>query len=501
MSDMYYNLQQPIWLTYNLNLPKSSSHRSFYTKPFFFIRLCGILWMFVRSFSRSNLFWQFFLVLFMVVLHPFSSYALTSKTTNIIQGSAPYLIFDEGQIRAINIDGLLGITLSNGTQYSPSNNPSSITPIVLPIEGQSFADIRMLVPIDVDSVALSALIGSTYNYGENNDGDGDITATGSLNLSIVDKNNQPVSRSAVPDICNAPYQVKLASTKGTLTTRYGVPGSRSFSASNVTYYINPKAVPKVCFARPNLNYGSGLYAGPTEIWNNAKGFLPQSSYGLNFPTTGANGLYFDLDIGGGGPLTWAPVSHGGITATMTNSPITTGVRVTLTGPVATPSQWSSSNPSRISKPTLPQTFELIGRDSNDNPVVKYKFELKQWFVNRGTWSDTYPSTLSWCNSFGYRMVRVKDLTNATCRDINSFLGCQGSVGATPSSPNNLYQRRIGAGFLTEWGALHSYSEANFDSDWYWTSDSDGSIPFVVSANHGIVDSYYNNHGGLCASEL
>ncbi|MCX8582402.1 hypothetical protein, partial [Gilliamella sp. B3372] len=56
-------------------------------------------------------------------------------------------------------------------------------------------------------------------------------------------------------ICNAPYRIKLSSTDGTLSTRYGVPNRSTFSARSETYYVNPKAEPVVCFARPNLLYG------------------------------------------------------------------------------------------------------------------------------------------------------------------------------------------------------------------------------------------------------
>ncbi|MCX8676020.1 hypothetical protein J3U16_12045, partial [Gilliamella sp. B3023] len=182
-------------------------------------------------------------------------------------------------------------------------------------------------------------------------GDSGVTATGSLSLSIVDKNNQSVSRSTVPEICKAPYKVTLSSTNGTLSTRYGFPNRSDFSATNVTYYVNPKASSVVCFVRPNLKngkrgdwelYPSIDFAGPSSMWDPANGFIPQSTspslYGRNFPTTGLNGLYFDLLISGvSQPLSWSPVSWGGITATMSN-PTATSVRVTLTGPYATTSQ-------------------------------------------------------------------------------------------------------------------------------------------------------------------
>ncbi|MCX8593836.1 hypothetical protein [Gilliamella sp. B3367] len=439
----------------------------------------------------------------MVFFLPFSGHALTSQTTaNQIQGTPPYLTFDGGRTRAVDANGLLGITLSDGAHYTPSTNSSSATPISLPVEGQSFADISMFVPTDTNSVDLSTLIGPPNNYWGDDDGDADVTATGSLSLSIVDKRGQSVSRSTVPTICNAPYRIKLSSTNGTLSTRYGFPNRSTFSARSETYYVNPKAAPVVCFARPNLfpgkrgddtSHPSWDFAGPASMWDPANGFIPQSTepslYGRNFPTTGANGLYFDLDISGvSQPLYWSPVSQGGITVTMSNS-TATSVRVTLTGPYATESQHNSRNPGPISKPTLPQTFELVGRDNNGTPVVKYGFTLKQWFVNRGSKRDTYSNTLSWCNSLGYRMPRVRDLTNSNYNNL----------GTTPSSPGNYYQRRIGAGFFTEWGKMVDYSSVGFN-DVYWTSDPSGSRQFTVATYNG--DAYSSGSSypyyGLCS---
>ena len=434
----------------------------------------------------------------MAIFLSFSSNALTSQTTrNAIQGSAPYLTFDGGRTRVVNTNDLLGITLSNGSRYTPSNNTSSSSrPIELPTAGESFADIGMLVPTDTNSVALSSLIGPPYNYWGDDDGDSGVTATGSVSLSIVDKYGQSVSRSTVPEICNAPYRVTLSSTNGTLSTRYGFPNRSTFSARSETYYVNPKASPVVCFARPNLTYGTGDFAGPASMWDPAKGFLTQetdpSLYGRNFPTTGGNGLYFDLLISGvSQPLSWSPVSHGGITATMSN-PTATSVRVTLTGPYATPSQISSANPGPLSTISLPQTFELVGRDNNGNPVIKYGFTLKQWFVHRGAKRDNYSNILSWCDSIGYRLVKVKDLTNA------SLSSSVVIPGATPSSPGNHIMRHIGSGFFTEWGTMPQYSGAGFLDGYYLTSDQYNSgHQFSVRTIYGDARSS-NNDYGLCA---
>ena len=465
----------------------------------------------MRSSFRSNLFRQIFLGV--AILPSFSSHALTSKTSNVIHGNAPYLTFDGGRTRVVDTNGLLGITLSDGTQYTPLNNTSSTTPIVLPDEEQSFADIDMFVPTDTDSVALSSLIGPPNNYWGDDDGDNDVTVTGSLSLSIVDNNNQAVSRNSVLTICNSPYRVTLSSTNGTLSTRYGVPNSSDFSANVVTYFVNPKATSMVCFTRPNLKnakLGDDIlfpyhdYAGPSFMWDPANGFIPQSTdpsrYGSNFPTTGANGLYFDLDIKGvSQPLSWSSLSQGGITVTMSNS-TAASVRVTLTGPFATEFQHNSDNPGLISKPILPQTFELVGRDGQGNPVIKYGFTLKQWFVNRGTKWDDYSPALSWCNSIGYRMPLIKDLTNATCRGKHSGDWCEGFVGATPSSPGNYFQRRIGSGFFNEWGPLSDFGVGFTHDSWYWTSDVNGSsLRHVVQTFHGGVDRRTDSpHASLCS---
>ena len=189
-----------------------------------------------------------------------SSQALTAKTSNIIHGNAPYLTFDGGHTRVTDTYSLLWITLSDGTKFTPSMNDSSSSPIELPNSGESFADIGMLVPTDSNSIALNSLISAPNHYWGDDDGDGQgsdgIIVTGNLNLTITDKDNQPVSRTAVLDICKAPYKITLTSSDGTLSTGYGVPKSSYFNASNVTYHVNPKLIPKVCFAKPSIEHSS-----------------------------------------------------------------------------------------------------------------------------------------------------------------------------------------------------------------------------------------------------
>ena len=310
---MYCSLPPSICQTYNLNSLKLSLDSLLTYYHLFFQQTRQNFSKFVGLVFLSQ---QIVFALTVVVLLSISffNHALTVKTTNIIHGSAPYLTFDGGQTRVTNTEALLGISLSDGRKFTPATPNSNDNPIELPVAGQSFLDIGMLVPTNTDSIALSSLIGPPYNYWGDDDGDGQgingITVTGSLSLSIVDKNNQTVSRNTVLTICNAPYKLTLSNSEGTLKTRYGVPNESHFSASNISYYINPKAAPKICFVKPYSSTSWGIYAG--SDWYAGKGFLPQSfvssNYGLNFPTTGANNLSFDLDLGGVvQPLTWKEV--------------------------------------------------------------------------------------------------------------------------------------------------------------------------------------------------
>ncbi|MWN05489.1 hypothetical protein [Gilliamella sp. Pas-s95] len=430
---------------------------------------------------------------------------MSSSTSNVIEGSEPYLTFDGGRTKEFSAKTLLSITLPDGRIIKPTFNTSNaMNPIRLPYAGITLGDIGTLIPPSADSVSLNDLV-NTYHYWGDADGDGEdtngVTVTGSISVNFTDKDGNTVGRNDILDSCKAPYKITLSSTEGSLTTQYGVPNTSHFDSYSVSYYINPYDS-SICYIRPNLNNGLHDFRGPANIWNPGNGFLVQStsplSYGNNFPTTGADGLYFDLIVrgGDGNELTWSPVTLGGITATVTwvrpnksddwifNR--TRVARVTLTGPRATPGQVASDNPSTLEKPSLPQTFELVGKDSSGNVILKYGFMLKQWFVNRGYEFFDIETQTAWCNSLGYRMPHIKDLTNAKCGIHFNFRCVDGIDGATPSSSHNFYQRQIGAGFFTEWGQLISYSGPGFGRYENWTSDASGNQWFSVSPIDGKV---------------
>jgi hypothetical protein len=374
----------------------------------------------------------------------------------------------------------------------------------------SFNDIGMLVPPNTSTVSLSTLIGPPNNYWGDDDGDGNVTVTGDLTLTILDKDSHSVTRGETLTICKSPYTLKLQSTGGTLSTLYGVPNRSTFSGRTVTYQLESKKVPTICFARPVLAFGSNNdpslsgtdydFLGPSNIWNPDKGFLVQSTessgYHRNFPTTGANKLYFDLDIAGvnAADLTWTSATHSDITASVTRNG--NMARVTLTGP-------DRNNAAAMQKLTSPETFELIA-SKNGAEIFRYGFVLKQWFVGDGASVRlNYSSAQFFCSRINYPMPRVKDLTNATCRGQNASY-CQGSVGATPPSSGNNYMRHIGAGFFSEWGNMYQYTGAGFAHDIYWTSDAArGRRLFGVDANMGHISwrTPSTNDYAICASVL
>ncbi|MWN32470.1 MULTISPECIES: hypothetical protein [unclassified Gilliamella] len=479
--------------------------------------------------------------------------ALSAQTSNVIRGSAPYFTFDGGVTKLTDTDSLLSIKLPDGRVYTRSTNPSTPTnPIRLPNWRGTFNDIEMIVPpprsnsISRSSITMNDLVSQGYWGDDDGDGQGvgGVTASGSISVEFRNRNGYTVHSALGPNLCSAPYKVTLTSSDGTLSTQYGVPRSSSFSRATVDYYITPYEYTSICWARPNLLYGGATdidssdnyrHAGPFGMWNSSQGFYLQStspsSYDGNFPTTGADGLYFDLEIPtgiDGSQLSWTVNTSGSLSATVSWTRPRYGTftssdnrtieadkwitdkskyvtRVTLHGPRASSSQIGSSNPSPLTRPSLPQTFELVGRDRSGNDV-RYGFVLKQWFVNRGNRQDTPSNHTAWCNSLGYRMVRVRDLTNAVCSgwNMNNGYPCTGAVGATPSSGNNVYKRYIGAGLFTEWGHMRYYADADFGSyhyPTYWTSDATGSYQFSVYSSNGGVSSFNTSdrRWGLCTA--
>ncbi|WP_147405404.1 hypothetical protein [Orbus hercynius] len=426
-----------------------------------------------------------------------AGYAVT--TIADVQGTPPYLTFDGGMTKVTTTEGLLGITLSDGTVITASSdNSSSASPIILPNENDTFASITTMVPLsttnaDYPSVSLNELV-NTYSYWGDSDGDTNPTATGSLTVNWLDVNGTDITNTVktTPDTalggCDAPYigpyQLTVSSTDGSLSTQYGDPSTSYFTQSTKSYYLQPPVSgSKVCYIQPNLNYGTGVYAGSTTQWNPAKGFLVQdvNTPSRNFPTTGFNQAFFDILLNGvlGSSVTATKVSgSSNISLTLTPNPNGAGaniVRVTLNGP-------SFASPG--SSAFTATTFKLSAGSTD-----LYSFTLKQWFIARKNTDGNYSNSASYCASVAggnYRMMAVRDLTNAT-----------GEVGfENPNNPNENYQRQIGGGLFSEWGvtSFRYYTESDFNQTIFWTSDKYGSTSqYIVNSATGEVSTYDSNN--------
>ncbi|MCX8729054.1 hypothetical protein J3U66_01510 [Gilliamella sp. B2969] len=435
--------------------------------------------------------------------YSFTAQALSTKTVNIIQGSAPYIEFNGNEIN--DLTELLSIRVGNDVYVSDEQGNmkkknddgtlTDVTSIMFANVDDIFKNVSTLLPADNTLHAFNDLSIIPSSMHKDIDGDDNFTLTGNFKGEWKDKENVSLDNKIVklPDICKSPYTLTLTTTENpSISTLYGIPSTKIYGNGSAKYTIdiNPDTPAKVCFARP----GSYLQppdlaediSGPPNMWNKEYGFLIQStdsnSYNLNFPTTGGDKLYFDMIIiGSPNVLTWPDVTVGGITATMSNITPTT-VRVTLLGPSASKEQMlianAATNPTGpVDKPILPAKFELKGM-LNGEVVVKYGFEINKWFITKGRRESAVRYELgkpsSWCSTTGYHLPQIMELTNASSWDSSSDYEPYPPPVQTPS-PDNFYKRMIGGGFLTEWGDLvddytssgSAFAKKGFS--FYWTT--------------------------------
>ncbi|OCG39102.1 hypothetical protein A9G28_10155 [Gilliamella sp. Fer1-1] len=451
--------------------------------------------------------------------------ALSATTSNVIQGSAPYLSLDNGVTKIMSEDGLLSIKLPDGSLYiapgenselypnAKVDNSSYTNPIALPSEVKTFADIQTFVPLTDNthypSIELSNLIGEPHNYWGDADGDGNASATGKLKVKWLDADDKDITAEikANPNRllngCDVPYQLTMTATNGTLSTEYGLPQTSTFNEISHTYYLGNKAdIPTSCYALPNTRYDSQRAASDGPDWVVNAGFKIHSADKLteNFPTTGTNGIHFFLLLTGitpeqvvaaNGTTVHAESGHG-VTLSLSAAEVNwnysytwedqerwdarpinpkTGVKIKLNGPTR------DSRDKRFS----PSVFKIYA-DSNHTHLL-YSFKIERWYINNPPSSDeygqpvyenmTFEKATMFCQELasGYRITRANDLTNA------NFEGWDGGVMGTESYG---YQRRVSfkrggrwiGGLFSEWGRMASFfkGQGNYDDEEDWGSE-------------------------------
>ncbi|OCG13116.1 hypothetical protein A9G24_08185 [Gilliamella sp. App6-5] len=440
-------------------------------------------------------------ILFFMTCHIHDAGALSATTADVIHGHAPYLTFDGGATKS-DIKALFGIKLPDGREYVPEGGESNLypnakvvineyEPIELPSNANTFDSIQTLVPLSDSSIDLNDLIGGN-DYWSDDDGDGNVSITGRLELAWYDVNDEYITDTTSNfDPCSAPYQLELYLTNPQLSTQYGVPKTRSLPDVWQTYRFKVTNEARVCYAQP-----PDLYGMSGTNWSRGLGFQVKNidNPEQNFPTTGSNELSFRLMLGGITPKqvidangTTVSAVSGGQSVTLLLS-IETGLglddydeellKITLKGP----------NKDSSNKSFNPSLFKLYA-DGSHNKLL-YSFKIERWYIANPDDSNdgSYAEAQIFCNSLGndYRIPSVGDYTNA-----NNSSWQWGEPGQENESLRQLSYKSgnkwIG-GLFNEWGEFTYDNNRNdhWSDDQYWAFDGYTVSPYGdIASNNNI----------------
>ena len=475
-------------------------------------------------FKFSHLFQKKKLLLFNLSLLFFTNEATPISTTSSknIEGSAPYLIFDEQ--KSDDLSPLLTVKLPlapNGviTTITKKTVSSVQKPIIL-ASNTKFSNIETFVKLPSENnkypkIQLSDVLANSWG-----DKDGDVVKSISseefLTLSWSDNEGHSLTEKIKknPNMelepCDAPFKLTLSADQFTLSTEYGVPRDSNYQSVAHDYYFSPQ-VPlavKFCYAQPNLNNQDDV---DTDSWIKNKGFVTydKNNPENNFPTTGSNNLFFDLKLAGltvddiirinGTNVT--PISGNGISLALSKKD--GKLRVTLKGPTYTSTNTSFE----------PATFKLYA-DSAKNTAF-YSFKIQRWYIGFENASNGYAETLTRCQKLKYAIPDIRDFTNSNRLTSVGWNGGIPGVGE-PYRRKISYKQNDGkwmGGLFSEWGTVYnSYYE---NSDWPKDTKNEFKVPyfwtkqlrstndyFVVESKTGFVgnrQSSEQNYNTACVS--
>lgn len=413
--------------------------------------------------------------------------ALSNQTAKFINGTAPYLTFDNGQTKSTDTKALSWISyMENGQEVKynqpPKDSNNNPLPIAIPNSIATFADIQTIVPVSssmdsdkVQSIDFSAILQAPYNYGRDDDGDLVNAGTGKISMRITNSLGQNVARTDAVDKCLAPYYINLHIENSSIKTQYGVPDSTTFSDLNDNYFLHVGSSSLfTCFVQPKTLSQTNGVSGQWD--SDKKVFLVQNINDpeSNFPATGANDLNFNLIVAG--LNNYRQLSY---TKEPSNSNIDLEFSESKEVPVVTLKGPTSNSPS--SKMSFePTQFTIYADPGKTMPI--YRFKLRRWFIpqtnSNGSYilENKYDNAVSYCASLpNYRLTSLPDLTNGNAYGWN---------GGYPGNDQKKY-RQINGGLLSEWGALDN--PFGYGNSWtifaFWTN-----TPSTVQNQHYIVSS-------------
>lgn len=461
-----------------------------------------------------------------------SAIALSATTNKVIHGSAPYLTFDGGITKHESLVEFLGITLSNNKSYIPQGTSkvlypsgvidisSEINPIELPNKADTFESVQTIVPVaSYPRIDLTDLVGEPFNYLKDDDGDKPISVTGSITIKWQNRKGEDITdevkaySNKLLNICDAPYKITLSATNGNVSTQYGIPYKSHLFGASHSFYIKPKIDnPIVCFVQPNLYKQADDELATDWVKNRGFKVQPFTRPTNNFPTTGANKLFFYLLLGGITPEQVIAVNGKTVRGT--------GTGVILKLSAATTQNWDGRypnidkalkieliGPNQLSLNTnfTPSEFKLYS-DSIGGHLL-YNFKIERWYIARPGGVD-YTNAKKFCRDLGngYRVPDINDYTNAMRSDTNF----NWTVGI-PGRNVNHYQRRLSyrngsrwiGGIFNEWGftfrGINNYPGTDWDNYNYWAFQSRDNHQYNVDSYNGFINyNYPSNTNGRAA---
>ncbi|RKS87208.1 hypothetical protein DES39_0427 [Orbus hercynius] len=474
-----------------------------------------------RRFKHYN---KFELALLALTTLTSVSYAgLTGTTIQTIKGNAPTFILGSDGIDFNNFQ-FFGIRYQQksytdattlGQAFyakNSSKSPSTITPNDIYINtGNTNGNSLEMMPLIIQNVTPELYV----------DPDGDVSdsmlpiRTATADAIVLDWYNTSAGLDSPIKLTDDQLKLSLCELSASgiyptllvtgtirLQTEYGDPRYQAYPDELLGYsaprryfpFIWPK--PELCSVRPNIS-GMGSFTGPASEWNPKLGFLKQPTGTRNFPTTGSDGLYFDLIMAGADATTmdWqiVPASSGGITPTI--SIVDGNTRVTLNGPK--PSNDTAS--AKADNFAGSATFTIQGYlKSNNSLQISYPFTIDKWFLSytKNGKGVNLSAAKSYCQNVGsttttYALSGIRELSNTN----------QWSVPALKPSSTGTISRTIQGGLIAEWGNFTKITDNFMISN--WTSDSVGSKAYGVGVNDGSITSPTNTvattWGALCVN--
>lgn len=448
--------------------------------------------------------------------------ALSAKTAQVIQGTAPYFT----QADKVGVEGARDYDKGNfiyfgvkfkGTTYSGMNDLN----MAIKQSGFSAVDPNTTTPNQ-----LLALLKSSYGL------QGTILPFNPM-LVADDRNNVGDDEGDIPIKINPPdaglnidwfYRsinqsfLLLESDRNrtfcelarlgwnpyirisgpvVLVTEFGEPNFRVYASPKRDFFIYNAIRPTVCAAKPSIAYSfvfegrdyTGEWAKLTWGENNEYTYdsgLVNKVRSKGFPTTGFDHAQFTLSFAGV-PFDLSTIS------TSTNS---NGVNLTTNllknndiddYLVNTSLQFHLTG-----KATDKPTFSI---KSNGNEI--YTFTINKWFATSDLNATSYDQSAQACQG-NYVVPTIEDFTNSdqtiitsgACKSDNNSNNCL-------AINSNHYYRKVGKSLFAEWGDItneqnqyyHAYPGNNFPKNiLYWTSEErDTNHQYAVGPSIGAIE--------------